>query len=262
MKPITLIIAISALLFRAVGEDAVTITGATVTGATVTEAGIYTARVIERFAVFGVAGGTNEGLDSFKLVQATTNIPARIGIRFGFRYTIHGIHGTPSNAPVILTMVASHPPYKNPETGKTQTRDEYALRSWAGETYTSYSFDNDWELIPGKFTFQVWQRGTGKKLCEQSFMIVPDGKEKDGAFLDYHYNTLNGEKLVCVASCKQAAGVSGLVFDTLRERGIHSVGTSSGGWDDVFVFENRATEARKILLALALQDDSVHVLSK
>src|ERR1041385_2483616 len=103
MKTLALIIAISTLLFRALAQDAIS-----VTGADVTEAGIYTAQVVKRFAVPGVASGTNEGLDSFKLVQATTNVPARIGTRFGFRYTIRG---TPSNAPIVLKMVGEHPPY-------------------------------------------------------------------------------------------------------------------------------------------------------
>ena len=140
-----------------------------VTGADVTEVGIYSADVVKKIAVPGVATGTNEWLDSFTLVEATTNIPARIGTRFGFRYTIRG---TPSNAPIVLTMIGEHPPYKNPETGKTQTRDEYELQSWIGQTYTSYSFDEDWELVPGKFKFEVWHEG--KKLCVQSFAILPD----------------------------------------------------------------------------------------
>jgi len=146
---------------------------ASVTGATVMEVGIYTARVIKTFDVPGVAGGTNQGLDSFTLGQATTNVPARIGTRFGFRYTIHG---TPSNAPIALTMVGEHPPLKDPKTGKTQTRDEYELESWIGQTYTSYSFDNEWELIPGRWNFEVWHKG--KKLCEQSFTVISDPKPK------------------------------------------------------------------------------------
>jgi hypothetical protein len=169
MKPIILIVAVLTLVFSVAAQDKVS-----VTGASVTEAGIYTARVIKKFAVPGVTGGTNEGLDSFSLVQATKNVPARIGVRFGFRYTIHG---TPSNAPIVLTMVGEHPPYKNPKTRKTQTRDEYELQSWIGQTYTSYLFEEEWELIPGKFKFEVWHKG--KKLCEQSFMVVPDTKPKD-----------------------------------------------------------------------------------
>src|SRR5437667_8324596 len=169
MKLSIIIVAISTSVFRVVAQDKVS-----VTGATVMEVGIYTARVIKTFEVPGVAGGTNQGLDSFTLVQATTNVPARIGTRFGFRYTIHG---TPSNAPIVLTMIGEHPPLKDPKTGKTQTKDEYELQSWIGQTYTSYSFDNEWEAIPGRWKFEVWHKR--KKLCEQSFTVVPDTRPKD-----------------------------------------------------------------------------------
>jgi hypothetical protein len=169
MKLPTLILALATLGFCAAAQESVS-----VTGADVTEAGIYKAQVVKKTAEPGVAGGTNEWLESFTLVQATTNIPARIGARFGFRYTIRG---TPTNAPIVLTMVGEHPPYKNPKTGKTQTRDEYELPSWAGQTYTSYLFEEEWELIPGKFKFEVWHKG--KKLCEQTFTIVPDPKPND-----------------------------------------------------------------------------------
>ena len=169
MKLLPLILTFTAFRFCVFAQDT-----ASVTGAHVTEVGIYRARVVTKSAVPGVAGGTNEWLDSFTLVQATTNVPARIGTRFGFRYTIHG---TPSNAPIVLKMVGEHPPYKNPKTGKTETRDEYELQSWAGQTYTSYLFEEEWELIPGKFKFEVWHRD--KKLCEQSFTIVADTKPRE-----------------------------------------------------------------------------------
>jgi hypothetical protein len=145
-----------------------------VMGADVTEVGIYSARVIKAYEVAGVVGGTNQGLDSFTLVQATTNIPARLGTRFGFHYTIRG---TPSNAPILLTMVGEHPPLTNPKTGRTQARDEYELQSWIGQTYTSFLFEEQWELIPGEWKFEVWHEG--KKLCNQSFTVVPDAKPKD-----------------------------------------------------------------------------------
>jgi hypothetical protein len=169
IKFLLLLVTISAVGLHATADDKVS-----VTNATVNEVGIYTARVVKEVKVPGVAGGTNQGLDSFTLVQATTNVPARIGTRFGFRFTIQG---TPSNAPIVLTMVGEHPPYRDPQTGKTQSRDQYQLHSWIGRTYTSYSFDNNWELVPGKWKFEVWHEG--KKLCEQSFMIVPDSKPKE-----------------------------------------------------------------------------------
>src|SRR5215213_1025951 len=79
-----------------------------VTGAKVTEVGIYQAQVLT--GETNAAGVKLEGLDEFKLVRTTTNVPARIGIRFGFRYEILG---TPTNAPITLTMVGKHPPIKN-----------------------------------------------------------------------------------------------------------------------------------------------------
>ncbi|MDB6110589.1 MAG: hypothetical protein JWR69_2339, partial [Pedosphaera sp.] len=157
---------ISSLLFRATAEDTVS-----VTGAKVTEAGIYTARVIKVFDAPGVVGGTNQGIDGFTLAQATTNIPARVGTRFGFRYAIHG---TPTNAPIVLTMVGEHPPFKDPQTGKIQTKDVYQLESWIGQTYTSVSLDEERDLLPGKWKFEVWH--IGKKLCEQSFTVFPVAK--------------------------------------------------------------------------------------
>jgi hypothetical protein len=148
----------------------------TVTGGEVTEVGIYTAKVLQVTSTTNVIDETLEGLDGFTLLQSTTNIPARLGTRFGFRYRILG---QPKNAPVMLRMVGVHPPFTNPKTGKTASRDEYQLQSWIGDTYTCYILDEDWELIPGKWTFEVWHED--KKLCEQSFMVVTDPEKTKSA---------------------------------------------------------------------------------
>jgi hypothetical protein len=160
MKLLTFILGLPTFAFRLLAKDTVS-----VTGADVTETGIYTARVVGRSAVPGAASGTNEWLDTFMLTQVTTNVLPGLA------------RGSPSNAPIVLTMVGEHPPYKNPKTGKTETRDEYTLQSWIAQTYTSYSLDEEWDLISGKFKFEVWYKG--KKLCEQSFMVVPDTKPED-----------------------------------------------------------------------------------
>jgi hypothetical protein len=149
------------------GQDAIS-----VTGAKVTEVGIYQAKVLTDQT--NAAGVQLQGIDEFKLVRSTTNVPARIGVRFGFRYEILG---TPANAPVMLTMVVKHPPIKNPATGKLETKDTYPLKSWIGKTYTSGSLDDESDLVTGPYTFEVWHEG--KKLCEQSIQLVPDENKKD-----------------------------------------------------------------------------------
>jgi hypothetical protein len=138
-----------------------------VTDAKVTEAGIYQAQVLT--GETNATGVKLQGIDEFKLLKSTTNVPARIGTRFGMRYEILG---APTNAPITVTMVGKHPPIKNLKTGKIETKDAYRLRSWVGKTYTSYSLDQQSDLVPGPWTFEVWHEG--KKLCEQSFMVVPD----------------------------------------------------------------------------------------
>ena len=138
------------------------------TSAKVTEVGIYQAQVIT--AQTNATGVKLQGLDEFKLLRSTTNVPARVGVRFGFRYEILG---TPPNAPVVLTMVVMHPPLRNAATGKTEVKDSYQLRSRIGQTYTSNSLDEESDLVPGIWTFEVWYKG--EKLCAQSFRVVPVG---------------------------------------------------------------------------------------
>ena len=151
-----------ALQLPLLGQDEVR-----VTGAKITEIGIYSSQIITDET--NAAGVKLQGLDEFKLLMNTTNVPARIGIRFGFRYEILG---TPANAPIVLTMVGKHPPLKNPTTGKMKTTDTYQLNSWIGKTYTSNSLNEKSDCVPGQWSFEVWH--AGKKLCEQSFLVVPD----------------------------------------------------------------------------------------
>ncbi|HEX4343287.1 MAG TPA: DUF3859 domain-containing protein [Verrucomicrobiae bacterium] len=138
-----------------------------VTGAKVTEYGIYTAQV--RKTDINSAGLKLQGLDNFVLLTSTTNVPARVGIRFGFRYEILG---EPTNAPIVLTMILTHPPIKNALTARLETRDVYQTQSWIGKTYTCNSLDSKSDLVPGLWTFEVWY--TTNKLCTQNFLVVPD----------------------------------------------------------------------------------------
>lgn len=131
-----------------------------------TEVGIYASHVATDET--NSAGVRLQGLDDFRLLLSTTNIPARIGVRFGFRYEILG---TPANVPIILTMVCKHPPMTNSVSGKVETIDSYELQSWIGKTYTSDSFNEKSDCVPGLYTFEVWHQS--KKLCEQVFTVQP-----------------------------------------------------------------------------------------
>lgn len=138
-----------------------------VSTAVITEVGIYSAQTVNTVWVPSVVSQTNSEIKDLVLLRAGTNVVATLGTRFGFRFTVIG---TPTNAPIVLTMLGVHPPLTNPVTGRTETKDVYSQRSWIGTTYTTYSFDNDWEMVPGIWHFEIWFKE--KKLCEQDFDIL------------------------------------------------------------------------------------------
>src|SRR3954463_10498618 len=113
MKVTLYLLFVCALPMSLVGQEKVQ-----VTGAKVTEVGIYQAQVLN--GETNATGVKLQALDEFKLLDRTTNVPARVCIRFRFR---HKTLGTPSNAPITLTMVGKRPPIKNAKTGKIETKD-------------------------------------------------------------------------------------------------------------------------------------------
>jgi hypothetical protein len=109
-------------------------------------------------------------MTSAELLRKTTTVPATLGTRFGFLYTLIG---KPNGAVISLKFVDRFPPpgLRNPAAGKTQLRGEYSLQKDMGsKNYKDYGFDEDWELVPGTWTFEIWQ--DDRKLAEQSFTVV------------------------------------------------------------------------------------------
>jgi hypothetical protein len=60
---------------------------------------------------------------------------------------------------------------KNPKSDSNQTRGEHSLFATIGQiNYRGYVFENDWELVPGAWTIELWD---GKrKLASQTFDVV------------------------------------------------------------------------------------------
>ena len=135
-----------------------------VTGANITEVGIYMADITETNEDSNVASQIRNVIDNQKLVRETTRIPAKKGIRFGFRYTIEG---EPEGETIYLDMKHKHPPIKAPEQATPSTESTYRLKSWIGRTYTSFLMEEDWEVVTGDWIIQIWHNGI--MLLEQKF---------------------------------------------------------------------------------------------
>lgn len=137
--------------------------GVLVTGAKITEVGIFKARVIKQSNA--QQGWKSDGVDNVAWVQSTTNIPARAGIQFGFRYDIQG---TPTNTPILLNVEHQQPQVRDPKTGATVATNVVQIQSRISHSYLLYTLENA-DLIPGKWKFRIYYQD--KKLCEQSFMV-------------------------------------------------------------------------------------------
>lgn len=114
------------------------------------------------------AAGVLDQVANIKLVKATTVVPGRLGVHFGFRYKVIG--SGPIAKLKIVTLIPK-PGIRNPNTGKTIERDEYVETDAIGQIeYAGYGFDNPWEIVPGKWTKEIWDGD--RKLASKSFNVV------------------------------------------------------------------------------------------
>jgi hypothetical protein len=138
--------------------------------ADIIDKGIYEIVAGEATADPKAPTGTVTAVESEKLVQATDTVAGKVGVEFGFRYTIAG---EPSGEPVKLDIVITYPApgLKNPGESAPTLETRYSRDKTIGETlYCGYGFENDWEVVPGKWTFAIWH--DGRKLAEESFTVT------------------------------------------------------------------------------------------
>lgn len=141
-----------------------------VDGATVVEYGIFTADTTQKVADPASAMGTRNVITNIHHATTTTTIPAELGVRFGFRTLVSG---APEGAQIPVQMVLTFPPagLRNPDTGKIVTKEQWDAAVLIGTpSYKGYNFEHPEELVPGKWTWQIWYQG--RLLAEQSFTVV------------------------------------------------------------------------------------------
>jgi len=81
------------------------------------------------------------------------HVSAAMGTRFGIELLVEGAKG---QSIVPLTTRVTHPEMKHPGTGGVVTVDSWASPMNSGiPRYTGWKFDNRWELVPGKWTFDI-----------------------------------------------------------------------------------------------------------
>jgi len=144
--------------------------GVRVDGATVSNPGIYSLSVMTDIPDPNTAAGIRHTVGDLTLVTRTTTIPARIGVHFGFYFTVNGA-SEGGNVQVRYVNRFPGPGLTNPGTGETTHEEEYSQDvAIGGSNYKGWSFDHDYELVPGRWTFEIWYGD--RKIAEQSFDVV------------------------------------------------------------------------------------------
>jgi hypothetical protein len=133
----------------------------------IVEHGLYTADVTgHRRDPSGVISNVIENLCH---IATTATVPMRPGIHFGFRYRLDGLE--PGEF-VPITLAVEFPKAVQPPDGpKPIARHQRGSVLPVGVlSYTGYSFDHDWEFMPGTWTMEVLQGD--RTLAAMSFTVV------------------------------------------------------------------------------------------
>ncbi|OGX37202.1 MAG: hypothetical protein A3G91_05555 [Omnitrophica WOR_2 bacterium RIFCSPLOWO2_12_FULL_50_9] len=102
-------------------------------------------------------------------VEETDAVTAALKTAFGFAFKVSG---TPKEGLVFLFGKIIHPPLVNPETGETMTEDDFSFLLKFGEPgIIGWTFNGEWEIVPGPWTFQVID-SSQKVILEKTFNVV------------------------------------------------------------------------------------------
>ena len=135
----------------------------------VVDAGIYSVEIGDVIADPEVPTSSVATPVAAELIEETTAITGKPGIEFGFRYVVVG---EPAGADVALDYVFNYPPpgLIDPDAPEPMLVGRITREKSIGEThYVGYGFEEDWEIVPGEWSFEIWR--DGEKLASRTFSV-------------------------------------------------------------------------------------------
>jgi hypothetical protein len=107
-------------------------------------------------------------IEDYRFEDFTTRIPMVLGTQFGIEYQVNT---KPKNRPISLTKIIRFPePGLQQPRGKTYYESKETQRLKVGEPHLhGYGFDEEWELVPGEWVFEVWHNKA--KLVSKTFTV-------------------------------------------------------------------------------------------
>lgn len=132
---------------------------------------VVSARVLDYGVYRKDARATETGDDPYVLIRTTDTIEACKGTSFGYHLRVSGVQ--PSSR-VSFKKVVAQPPMRKPS-GEIQHgyEIEQTTTAWHDghvECYQGFTFDHEYEMVPGLWTIAFQYEGRG--LASHSFVVV------------------------------------------------------------------------------------------
>jgi Domain of unknown function (DUF3859) len=147
-------------------------------GAEIQWAGLFRASVVGTMEQPDTAIGRTNQLSGVEKLEATTTVPARLGVSFGLEYRLTGDREGDA-ATIQIVVVPPKAGLLNPATGRRVHRESWrpSIVLVGATAIVGYKLEHDWEVVPGLWRFEIWQ--AGRKLAQQSFCLVPEPGSAD-----------------------------------------------------------------------------------
>ena len=140
-----------------------------VDGIEVVGKGIYRVKTGEQTPDAAAPTGEIAAPITHEKMDETSKITGSIGLEFGVEYRVVG---APEAAEVDLELVITYPPpgLADPSEAEPIRATRFNRQKKIGEVaYVGYGFENDWEMVPGTWTFRILY--DNRKLLEESFTV-------------------------------------------------------------------------------------------
>lgn len=121
----------------------------------------------------GLREETLSGVDQVALpplLRQTDEVPAELCRSFGLIYAETGSYAETGASAGALTIRITHPPLHRPD-GATGSVDLFDAPATPGLHFVGFTFDERWELAPGRWTFTIL--AGDQVLVSHGFTVLP-----------------------------------------------------------------------------------------
>lgn len=107
---------------------------------------------------------------SISFIEKTDTLKGKVGLKFGIEYFIEGEDKTSKNDEAIFYCRIKHPELVNPASNEKASETIERKLNWLNTaSFDYYSFEQEWEVQPGTWTFQIME---GDNLLLERFFEI------------------------------------------------------------------------------------------